>query len=93
MKKNNKVARQSSGKSAKRSLTVGLDLGDRSSRYCVIDETGEVVVEGSTASTRKGLDYIFGALARCRVALEVATHSPWVSRQLTQLGHEVIVAG
>ena len=26
------------------------------------------------------------------MALETGTHSPWVSRQLTQLGHEVIVA-
>jgi len=29
---------------------------------------------------------------RGRIALETGTHSPWVSRQLTQLGHEVIVA-
>ncbi len=27
-----------------------------------------------------------------RVALEVGTHSPWVSRQIAALGHEVIVA-
>lgn len=92
MKKNNKVILKSSGKEAKHSVTVGLDLGDRSSRYCIVDETGEVVVEGSTASTRKGLDQVFGVLARCRVALEVGTHSPWVSRHLTRLGHEVIVA-
>lgn len=73
-------------------LTVGLDLGDRSSRYCIVNDIGEVVVEGSFASTKKGLDQVFRAMARCRVALEVGTHSPWVSRQLTQLGHEVIVA-
>jgi len=35
---------------------------------------------------------VFGRLPRCRVALEVGTHSPWVSRQLTDMGHEVIVA-
>jgi transposase len=88
-----KQDRERSGKEKKGAqLTVGVDLGDRSSRYCIVDETGEVVVEGSLASTRKGLDQVFGALARCRVALEVGTHSPWVSRQLTRLGHEVIVA-
>ena len=27
-----------------------------------------------------------------RVALEVGTHSPWVSRHLASIGHEVIVA-
>jgi transposase len=31
-------------------------------------------------------------MARSRIALETGLHSPWVSRQLTQLGHEVIVA-
>jgi transposase len=34
----------------------------------------------------------FSALGRCRIALEVGTHSPWVSRLLSSLGHEVIVA-
>ena len=27
-----------------------------------------------------------------RIALETGTHSPWVSRLLTELGHEAIVA-
>ena len=53
MKKNNKVICNVCGKDGKPSVTVGLDLGDRSSRYCIVDETGEVVVEGSTASTKK----------------------------------------
>jgi transposase len=48
-----------------RRLTVGLDLGDRSS---------------------------FGATPRSRIALETGTHSPWISRLLSELGHEAIVA-
>jgi transposase len=73
-------------------LTVGIDLGDRSSRYCILDEQGEPVVEGSVATTRKGLAQVLGSKPRSRVALEVGTHSPWVSRCLAELGHEVIVA-
>jgi transposase len=73
-------------------LTIGMDLGDRSSRYCVLDAAGDVVVERSVATTRKGMEQAFGAMARSRIALETGLHSPWVSRQLTQLGHEVIVA-
>jgi transposase len=76
----------------KRRFTIGMDLGDRSSRYCLLDEQGEVVLEGSMATTKRGLNQVFGALPRCRVALEVGTHSPWVSRQLAEMGHEVIVA-
>jgi D-serine dehydratase len=36
-----------------RHLTVGLDLGDRSSFYCVLDEAGDVLME-QRLSTRQG---------------------------------------
>src|SRR5579863_8615067 len=87
MKKDNTVK---TGKKQER--TIGMDLGDRSSRYCRLDSRGEVLVERSVATTKKGLRQVFGALARSRVAIEVGTHSPWVSRLLRELGHEVIVA-
>jgi len=44
------------------------------------------------ATTKKAMAEEFGCLARCRVAMEVGTHSPWLSRLLSSLGHEVIVA-
>src|SRR5512146_461827 len=73
-------------------LTIGLDLGDRYSRYCMLDAAGEVVSEGELATTKTGLNSLFEKLPPSRVAHEVGTHSPWVSRHLAQLGHEVIVA-
>ena len=42
--------------------------------------------------TEKALTGVFGKMASCRIALEVGTHSPWVSRLLSSMGHEVIVA-
>jgi transposase len=89
MKKNSTGKR---GGKRVRGITIGLDLGDRSSRCCAIDQSGEVLFEEGLATTRKGMAQRFGALARCRIALEVGTHSPWVSRLLSGLGHEVIVA-
>jgi transposase len=77
---------------AKQKLTIGIDLGDQSSRYCILDEGAEVVSEGRLPTTKEGLDSLFAKMAGSRIALEVGTHSPWVSRQLTALGHEVIVA-
>src|SRR5580700_11620522 len=77
---------------AKQKLTVGIDLGDQSSRYCILDEAGEVVSEGQVPTTKAGLDSLFAKMASSRIALEVGTHSPWVSRHLTAMGHEVIVA-
>ena len=89
MRKNNIVGRQ---ESKKKRLTIGLDVGDRSSRYCALDQQGEVVSESSVPTTRKGLAQAFGSKSRSRIALEVGTHSPWVSRCLKDLGDEVIVA-
>jgi transposase len=71
---------------------VGLDLGDKSSRYCVLDSNGTVQSERSVATTRQGFSQAFAKMVRSRIALEVGTHSPWVSRVLESLGHEVIVA-
>jgi transposase len=73
-------------------LTVGLDLGDRSSSYCVLDEAGDVLLEQKVSTTPKAIKEIFGALPRSRIALETGSHSPWMSRLLSKLGHEAIVA-
>jgi len=73
-------------------LTIGLDLGDRSSYYCVLDETGHIVVEQKVSTTPKALQAAFGAIPRSLIALETGMHSPWVSRLLSGLGHETIVA-
>ena len=73
-------------------LTIGLDLGDRSSCYCVLDEAGQVILERSLPTTSKAMEPVFGRMTLSRIALETGTHSPWVSRLLTRLGHEVIVA-
>jgi len=69
-----------------------MDLGDKTSRYCVVGDHGEVVSEGSVATTRKAMGQKFAGMRRCRMAMEVGTHSPWLSRMLTGLGFEVIVA-
>jgi len=93
MKKNNTGKRQKGrGKARKPCFTIGMDLGDKTSRYCVLDEQGEVVREDSVATTKNVMAQKLGAMRRCRIALEVGTHSPWVSRLLKSLGHEVIVA-
>jgi len=50
------------------------------------------VRESTVATTKKGMKQRFGHLPKCRIAIEVGTHSPWVSRLLSSFGHEVIVA-
>jgi len=92
MKKISTVAAKQSGNFSEQKLTIGLDLGDRSSWYCVLDEAGAVLLEQKLATTPKAMREGFGGMPRSRIALETGMHSPWVSRVLSELGHEVIVA-
>jgi transposase len=92
MKKNSTVATNRNEIFNEPKLTIGLDLGDRSSHYCILDETGNVILEHNLPTTPNGIDQVFSKIPRSRIALETGTHSPWVSRQLSQMGHEVIVA-
>ena len=71
---------------------VGLDVGDRQSHYCVLDLSGGVVAEGVVKTTEASLRVLFEGKGRMRIALEAGTHSPWISRRLIALGHEVLVA-
>src|SRR5260221_10255097 len=73
-------------------LTIGVDLGDRWSFYGVLNEAGKIILEQKVPTTQEAMKQTFGKIPRSRIALETGTHSPWVSRVLTELGHEVIVA-
>ncbi len=75
-------------------MTAGLDLGDKHSYLCLLDtETGELVEEGRLRTTPDALKRRFGSIQeRIKIAIEVGTHSPWVSRLLEECGHEVLVA-
>ena len=92
MKKGSTAEAQASKKLSQQKLTIGLDLGDRTSWYCVLNESGAVVLEQRVSTTPRALREGLGGMPRSRVALETGMHSPWVSRLLSELGHEVIVA-
>jgi len=73
-------------------LTVGLDLGDRFSRFVILDAEGRILQEGRLGTDEAGLSRFFCDRAPMRIAIETGTHSPWVSRQLAEYGHNVLVA-
>ena len=73
-------------------LTIGIDLGDQWSQFCILDAAGEIHEEGRVKSTRLAFQARFGALAPARIALETGTPSLGASELLTALGHEVMVA-
>lgn len=86
-----KVSRGAGGME-KPEITIGLDLGDRFSHYCMLNSDGDVVESGRLQTTEQALRRHFEGEPAMRMALECGTHSPWISRLLEQLGHQVIVA-
>ena len=73
-------------------LTIGIDLGDRWSHYCVLNRAGEIVEEGRFRSTPEAVTKHFEDHERARIAMEAGTHSIWLTELLITFGHEVIVA-
>lgn len=73
-------------------LTIGIDLGDRTSRYCVLDQAGAILLEREVETRPEALKKKFSAMDRSRIAIEAGTHSAWVARLLEGCKHEVLVA-
>jgi len=71
---------------------AGLDVGDRKSHLCVVDQGRQVVERDSFPTTREALIKTFGRRPPCRVVLEAGSQSPWMAALLRELGHEVLVA-
>jgi transposase len=55
MKKISTIAGKQSKNFRAQKLTIALDLGDRSSGYCVLDEAGDVLLEQKLGTTPKAL--------------------------------------
>jgi hypothetical protein len=56
-------------------LTIGVDLGDRWSCYCVLDEAGKILLEQKVAMTPEAVKQTFSKIPRSLIAVETGTHS------------------
>ena len=73
-------------------VTIGIDLGGRSSSYCVLDESGSVLEEGTVETGIEAFEKRFGEYVVARSVIEVCAHARWASKCLERLGHEVVIA-
>ena len=73
-------------------ITVGLDVGDRYTHVHALGAGGEVLREQRIRTTALALSSALGDLPPARVVLEAGPRSPWLSRVVADLGHEVVVA-
>src|SRR4029077_12326858 len=85
MKKTNTVRENGNMIFKGQKLTLGMDLGDHWSCYCVLDEAGKKVT-----MTPEAMKQTFSKIPQSLISMETGTHSPWVSRLLTELGCKVI---
>jgi transposase len=84
----------SDGSKQQPKVTAGLDIGDKYSYLCLIDqESGQVIEEGRLRTTPEAFLRRFASeRPPMRIAIEAGTHSPWASRVLEGCGHEILVA-
>ena len=73
-------------------VTIGIDVSDKLSHFCVLDSAGEIIEEGRLVTSPAAYKMRFGSMDPCRISLEVGTHSPWISRLIKESGHDVLVA-
>ena len=72
------------------SVTLGLDIGDRSTHFCALQDR-KVVGRGSCKTTQEGLAAALERWPGAQVALEAGSQSPWMSRYLKKRGYSVHV--
>lgn len=73
-------------------ITIGVDLGDTKHHYCVLDQAGNILRQDTLGNNQQALGKLAQEYPEARVAIEVGTHSPWVSDLLAKAGLEVFVA-
>jgi transposase len=73
-------------------LTVGVDLGDQWSPYCILGLEGETLGEGQLRTSQQDVAEFFQAMNAARIVVEVGTHSAGVREVICSYGHEVLVA-
>lgn len=73
------------------SITIGMDLGDKTHLVCVLDKTGSLQQSKSLDNNRESIKKFFMKYKGATVAIEAGTHSPWISRLLSSIGCNVLV--
>lgn len=71
---------------------LGVDLGDKKHHVCATDKNGVILNEFTIANDRMALRKLCEDYPNGSLAIEVGTHSPWISRFLTNEGMYVTVA-
>jgi len=75
-----------------KSITIGMDIGDKKNTVCVLNKDGEVIKTCGVSNNLKSIEKFFRRYTGSTIAIESGSHSPWISRKLTDIGLNVLVA-
>jgi len=71
---------------------IGVDLGDKKHHVCVTDKDGKILSEKTVTNNKEQLTRLANEHRGGLFAIEVGTHSPWVSRLIAANGCSCLVA-
>lgn len=72
--------------------TIGMDVGDRRSHYCVLDDAGSVLERGDFRTTPDALKGMLGGRGGATVVFETGSHALWIRREVEASGCTAIEA-
>jgi len=67
-------------KHPKQATIIGIDLSDIKHQICVLNKDGETLAEKTIPNTYSGLERLSKNSPKALIAMEVGTHSPWISK-------------
>ena len=71
---------------------IGVDLGDKKHHVCITDKDGNILSETTVQNRKDRLIQLAKEHPGALFAIEVGTHSPWISRLLEENGCSCLVA-
>jgi len=74
-----------------KNITIGIDLGDKKHFTGALNADGKMIETGTVANTKEAIIAYSRKYPGATMVLEAGTHSPWISRLLTDLGHRVLI--
>ncbi len=72
-------------------ITIGMDLGDKKHVVCVLDIAGKAIHSSAIDNCSESILKFFKKYKGAKVAIEAGIHSPWIYRQLSSIGCNVLV--
>lgn len=70
---------------------IGIDIGDKVNFICTLYKSGDVLSKTQIANNREEMIDYFESIEKASIVIEAGSHSPWISKLLSSIGHDVFI--